>query len=68
MKMTKMIGVFLIDARNVFNEGNRKIMVCVARNEWLSGSVFLTCADITLCWSQEVKRCQKPYFHIVEKG
>ena len=34
-------GVFLIDARNAFNEGNRKIMAHVARREWLSDSRFL---------------------------
>ena len=34
-------GVLLIDARNAFNEGNRKMMLYVARHEWPSGSRFL---------------------------
>ena len=34
-------GVLLIDARNAFNEGNRKMMVYVARHEWPSGTRFL---------------------------
>ena len=34
-------GVLLIDARNAFNEGNRKMMMWVARHEWPSGSRFL---------------------------
>ena len=34
-------GVLLIDARNSFNEGNRKKMVWVARHLWLSGARFL---------------------------
>ena len=34
-------GVLLIDARNMYNEGNRKMMIWVARHEWPSGSRFL---------------------------
>ena len=34
-------GILLIDARNAFNEGNRKMMLCVARHEWPSGARFL---------------------------
>ena len=34
-------GVLLIDARNAFNEGNRKQMVCTARHLWPSGARFL---------------------------
>ena len=34
-------GVLLIDARNAFNEGNRKMMACIVRHEWPSGSRFL---------------------------
>ena len=31
-------GVLFIDARNTSNEGNRRIMLCVARLEWSSGA------------------------------
>ena len=34
-------GVLLIDTRNAFNEGNRKLMVWVARHEWPTGARFL---------------------------
>ena len=34
-------GILLIDARNAFNEGNRKVMVSVARHLWPSGARFL---------------------------
>ena len=42
MQMTKNLGGFLlIDARNAFNEGNRKQMVYTARFLWPSGARFL---------------------------
>ena len=34
-------GVLLIDTKNVFNEGNRKMMMLVAKYEWPFGSHFL---------------------------
>ena len=34
-------GILMIDARNAFNEGNRKIIVWVARHLWQSGVRFL---------------------------
>ena len=34
-------GILLIDARNVFTEINRKMMIWVARHEWPSVSPFL---------------------------
>ena len=68
-KWQTLLGALLIDARNAFNEGNCKMMVCIARHEWPSGSrFFLSCTEITLCWLKEVKRCQNPYFFIAEKG
>ena len=34
-------GILMIDARNTFNEGNRKLMVWAARHLWPSGARFL---------------------------
>ena len=33
-------GVLLIDAKNDFNEGNRKMIFCVVRHKWPSGARF----------------------------
>ena len=42
MQMMKNLGGFLlIDARNIFNEGNRKQMLYTARFLWPSGARFL---------------------------
>ena len=35
------MGALLIDAMRAFNEGNRKMMVHIARHEWLSRSWVL---------------------------
>ena len=69
MKMTKMIGGVAIDARNAFNEGNLKMMVCIARHEWPSGSRFLF--NMHRHHSVLVLRDEtalKPCFCIVGKG
>jgi len=34
-------GVLLIDARNTFNEGNRKLIVWAAHHKWPTGARFL---------------------------
>ena len=34
-------GVVLTDARNMLNEASRKMMPCIARHEWHSGSRIL---------------------------
>ena len=51
------MGSLLIDARNEFNEGNRKVMVWVTRHLWLSGARFLF--NVYIHWGTLVMRGKK---------
>ena len=46
-------GVLLIDARNTFNEGNRKMIMWIARHKGLSRSNFLLCLHTSFGTSDE---------------